>query len=159
VFPISASLASVYLVDIQFDWPRSEDLAFAVVNHEEALVKAFLLPVRRRRYLEFLKTPKNRKKSIEQLAHFKHLDPKVATRVAGSQSDPATLLKLLLGKGAGTKCWVISENSDLDGKEIDLQMALKETVGHQMGTFISCIPGKLAYFEDEDGRYVLERKL
>jgi hypothetical protein len=50
-----------------------------------------------------------------------------------------------------------SENSELDGKEIDLQTALKETIGYQMGTFISCIPGKLAYFEDEDGRYILER--
>jgi hypothetical protein len=65
---------------------------------------------------------------------------------------------LLLGKGAGIKCWVISENAELDGKEIDLQTALKETVGRQMGTFISCTPGKLAYFEDEDGRYILERK-
>jgi hypothetical protein len=66
--------------------------------------------------------------------------------------------KLLVGKGAGIKCWVISENADLDGSEIDLEIALKETVGRQMGTFISCIPGKLDYFEDEDGRYILERK-
>jgi len=38
-----------------------------------------------------------------------------------------------------------------------LQTALEKTIGYQMGTFISCIPGKLAYFEDEDGRYILER--
>jgi hypothetical protein len=47
---------------------------------------------------------------------------------------------------------------DSDGKEVNLQIALEETIGRQMGTFISCIPGKLAYFEDEDGRYILERK-
>jgi hypothetical protein len=35
--------------------------------------------------------------------------------------------------------------------------ALKETVGAQMGTLISCVPGKLGYFEDEDGRCILER--
>jgi len=128
------------------------------VNHEEAVVHAFIIPVRRERYLEFLKSPKNRKKFISVLAHFKHLDPKFATSIAGSQSKPSALLKLLLGKGAGIKCWVISENAELDGKEIDLQTALKETVGRQMGTFISCIPGKLAYFEDEDGRFILERK-
>ncbi len=77
-----------------------------------------------------------------------------------TRANPSALVKLLLGKGAGIKCWVIFwENAELDGKEIDLQTALKETVGRQMGTFISCIPGKLAYFEDEDGRYILERRV
>jgi len=40
---------------------------------------------------------------------------------------------------------------------MELAVALKEVVGRQMGTFLSCIPGKLAYFEDEDVRYILER--
>ena len=121
-------------------------------------MRAFIVPVRRERYLEFLKSPKSRKKFVSVLAHFKHLDPKFATIVTGGQSNPSALLKLLRGKGAGIKCWVISENVELDGKETDLQTALKETIGRQMGTFISCIPGKLAYFEDEDGRYILECK-
>jgi hypothetical protein len=110
------------------------------MNHEDAVVRAFIIPVRQERYLEFLKSPKNRKKFINALAHFKHLDSKFATSIAGNQSNPSALVKLLLGKGAGIKCWVISENGELDGKEIDLQTALKETVGRQMGTFISCIP-------------------
>jgi hypothetical protein len=128
------------------------------MNHEQAVVRAFILPVRQERHLEFLKSPQNRKKFIGVLAHFKHLDPKFATSIAGSQSSPSALVKSLVGKGAGIKCWVISENADLDGKELDLETAFKETVGRQMGTFISCVPGKLAYFEDEDGRYILERK-
>jgi hypothetical protein len=40
---------------------------------------------------------------------------------------------------------------------MDLGAALEETIGYQMGTFISCIPGKLAYFDDESSRYILER--
>jgi hypothetical protein len=127
------------------------------MNHERAVVQAFILPVRQERYLEFLKSPKNRKKFIDSLAHFKHLDPKFATAITGNQSNPSAIVELLVGKGAGMKCWAISENADLDGREIDLEIAVKETVGRQMGTFISCIPGKLAYFEDEDGRYILER--
>src|SRR5258705_11996307 len=127
------------------------------MNHEEATIKAFLIRVRQVRYLEFLKSPKKRAKFIAQLAHFKHLNPKFLVRIPGNQQNPSSLQKLLTDKGAGTKCWVISENSELDGQEIDLQTALKETIGYQMGTFISCIPGKLAYFEDEDGRYILER--
>jgi hypothetical protein len=128
------------------------------MNHEEEVVKAFILPSRRSRYLDFLTTPKKRTKFIGQLSHFKHLNPQFVFRIPGRESNPASLVKLLAAKGAGSTCWVISENAELDGKEIDLHTALKETVGRQMGTFISCIPGKLAYFEDEDGRFILERK-
>jgi len=127
------------------------------MNHGEATVKAFIIPVRQERYLEFLKSQKNRTKFIAQLAHFKHLNPVFMVGIPGNQQNPSSLQRLLAGKGAGTKCWVISENSELDGQEIDLQTALEKTIGYQMGTFISCIPGKLAYFEDEDGRYILER--
>ena len=40
-----------------------------------------------------------------------------------------------------------------------LDNALEETLGKGMGTLISCIPGKLAYFELEDinEKYILER--
>jgi len=39
-----------------------------------------------------------------------------------------------------------------------VEHALKETVGRQMGTILCCIPGHLAYFENEDERFILERK-
>lgn len=44
------------------------------MNHEEAVVRAFILPVRQERYLEFVKSPKRRKKFNSQLSHFKHLN-------------------------------------------------------------------------------------
>src|SRR5258707_9757228 len=56
---------------------------------------------------------------------------------------PSPNLSVSVQRGAGPSCWVISENSDLDGKEADLLLARKETIGYQMGTIISCIPGKL----------------
>lgn len=127
------------------------------MNHEEELVKAFILPVRQERYLEFLKTPKRRAKFIDQLAHFKHLNPQFVVSIPGNQQNPASLLKLLSPKGASSNCWVISENSEMDGREMDLETALRETIGRQMGTFLSCVPGRLAYFEDEEGRYILQR--
>jgi hypothetical protein len=37
--------------------------------------------------------------------------------------------------------------------------ALKETVGYGIGTVLSCVPGKLAYFEGElRERFLLVRK-
>jgi hypothetical protein len=127
------------------------------MDHEEAVIRAFILPNKRERYLDVLAHPKRRAKFIAELAHFKHLDPMFALSIPGSQSNPVSLHKLLVAKGAGPKCWVISENSELDGREMELESALKETIGYQMGTFVSCVPGKLAYFEDEDDRFILQR--
>jgi hypothetical protein len=127
------------------------------MNHEEALIKAFILPSKRERYLGFLSTSKGRAKIISELAHFKALDARFMKSIIPSQHDPVSVAKLIRSKGAGPKCWVMSENSQLDGKELDLLLTLKETIGAQMGTIISCIPGRLGYFEDEDGRCLLER--
>jgi hypothetical protein len=127
------------------------------MNHEEAVVRAFILPVRQERYLEFLKSPKKRKKFTSQLPHFNHLNPKFAIAIPSNQRNLSSILKLLLDKGASSTCWVISEDSELDGQEMDLKTALEKTIGYQAGTFISCVPGKLAYFENEDGRYILQR--
>jgi hypothetical protein len=127
------------------------------MDHEEAGIRAFILPSKRERYLEFLTTPKRRAKFIAELAHFKHMDPKFAFSIPGRQTNPASLHKLLTIKGAAPKCWVISENRELDGREMELEAVLKETIGYQMGNFISCVPGKPAYFEDEDSRFILQR--
>lgn len=64
---------------------------------------------------------------------------------------------MLKSKGAGNVCQVISEYGEIDGKEMPLDEALEEIVGRSMGTFLSCIEGRLAYFEDEDERWILER--
>ena len=128
------------------------------MNHEEALIRAFIDPRRTERYLEIIANPKKRAKFRKDVAHFKALDPAVMVAIPPSQRNPLAVASLLKAKGAGAKCWVISENSKLDGQEIDLEIALKETVGCQMGTIISCVPGKLGYFEDEDGRCILERR-
>ena len=69
------------------------------------------------------------------------------------------MAELLATKGAGSRCWVISVNSVLDSRELDLREALDETIGSGMGTIISCVAGKLGYFEDEDVKYILQRQV
>ena len=129
----------------------------ADIHHEEALVKAFIPPHRQERFLEIIAKPKKRAKLLAELSHFKALNPQFIIPIPPNQQNPSALAKLLTGKGAGPTCYVISENSRLDGREVDLATALEETVGSQMGTLISCVPGRLGYFEDEDGRCILER--
>lgn len=126
------------------------------MNHEEGVVK-FVVPRKQERYLEFLSTPKGRKKFVAELAHFKSLDPLCLVTIPPNESNPASVARLLAARCGSKTCWVISEDPRLDGREMELREALSETMGRQMGTFLSCIPGKLAYFEDEDGRWILER--
>jgi hypothetical protein len=127
-------------------------------EHERQLIRAFILPERQDRYLELLARPKRRRDITDALAHFKHLDMRYAVQIPGPQRRASGILELLKSKGAPETCCALSEDSELDGQEISLKDALASIVGCGMGTFLSCIPGKLAYFEDEDQRWILERK-
>lgn len=127
------------------------------VKHEEAFVRAFIPAQRQERFLEIIAKPKKRAKLLTELAHFRALDPRFMMAIPSNQQNPSDVAKLLRAKGAVNRCYIMSENRDLDGRELDLEAALKETVGAQMGTLISCIPGKLGYFENEDYRCILER--
>lgn len=129
----------------------------ADIKQEEALVKAFIPAHRQERFLEIIAKPKKRTKLLAGLSHFKALNPQFMIAIPSNQQNPSALEKLLTAKGAGRMCYVMSENSNLDGREVALATALKETVGAQLGTLISCVPGRLGYFEDEDGRCILER--
>jgi hypothetical protein len=127
-------------------------------EHEQKLISSFILPQRQSRYLELLEKPKRRKDITRSLGHFKHLDPRYIVPIAPREQHVPEILHLLKTKGAPENCYALSEDDELDGKEVFLADALKEIVGRGIGTFLSCIPGKLAYFEDEDCRWILERR-
>ena len=131
------------------------------MNHEEELIRSFFTPTKRQRYLDFVSKPKTRQKFLLELAHFKSLDPRYLLTIPPNKQHPKDIALILTQKGAPPLCWVTSEDSRLDGKEMPLLEALGDVVGRQMGTFLSCIPGRLAYFEGEDmgARWILERRL
>ena len=129
----------------------------AQVEHEQLLIRAFILPQRRERYLEMIAKPKRRQAFAESLAHFKHLDMRFAVRIPPHLQHANEIAKILKSKGAFASCCALSECSEIDGKDILLEVALQAVVGAGMGTFLSCVPGKLAYFKDEDQRWILER--
>jgi len=127
-------------------------------EHERGIILSFIIPVRQDRYLEMLAKPKRRKDITSSLAHFKHLEMRHAVQIPPRQQHAAEIFQLLRLKGAPETCYALSEDSELDGKEMSLSEALGEVVGRGMGTFLSCLPGRLAYFEDEEQRWILERK-
>ena len=95
------------------------------MNHEEAAVKAFIRSNRQERYLKFLSNPKQRHRFTSELAQFKALDPKCLVAIPPNQENPSRVAELLATTGAGSRCWVISENSELDSRELGARLPQK----------------------------------
>jgi hypothetical protein len=142
---------------------------FKTMEHEEALIRAFIVPAKRQRYLDKLSSTKTRHQFIaENLYHMADLDQRYTEKLEidtplvefearrGSQVD--ALYELLRDRGAPSRCYVVS-TTELDGQEADLREVLDRVRGSSEGTFVSCIPGHLAYFEGEtpDQQYILQR--
>lgn len=129
------------------------------MNHEEEFVKAFIVPSKRARYLSLLESSKGRLKLIQGLDHLNDLDLRYAKLIPAGQQSINNIEMILNQHKAPAFCHVMSSNSEIDNQNMSLHKALEKTVGQGMGTVISCIPGKLAYFEGEEPneRYILER--
>jgi hypothetical protein len=129
------------------------------MDNEAALVNAFVVPTKRARLVEFLRTPKRRKKVLDSLYHFRDFDPRFLVKIALSDQRADTIAALLGQRGAPAKCHVISTNRELDGRDLPLVEALSRIVGLGQGALVSCIPGRLGYFEGESpaDRFILER--
>ena len=97
---------------------------------------------------------------IETISAFviKQKRDRYIVRIAPSSQHAPNIECLLRAKGATETCLAISEMTSIDAKFIPLADALKSTIGYQMGTILCCIPGRLAFFENEDGRYIFERR-
>jgi hypothetical protein len=128
-------------------------------SHEEQFARCFIVPQKRARYLALLESKRGRAKLLNGFNHCHDLDPRFAKEIPSGQQSADSIEALLRRKGASDTCYVMSDNRAIDGKEMSLPEALSATVGMDCGTLISCIPGKLAYFELEafDGRYILQR--
>ena len=128
-----------------------------MMSPEEALIRAFVRPERRTRLLTLLGDAKRRSKLRASLAHFHDLDLRFAQRVSGLRAGEIEVK--LRAMGAPDRCHVLSESAELDGQTPTLEVALEAVVGRGMGALISCIPGRLGYFESEEvgERYILQR--
>lgn len=128
-------------------------------EHTVALIRAFVAPQRQDRYLGLLGSERGREKVRRSLAHFDALDARFARRLSGAEQTPDGVARLLRDRGAPASCVLLAEDAALDGQTMSLDHALKAVVGRGMGAFVSCIAGRLGYFEGEaqNERYLLER--
>jgi hypothetical protein len=120
-------------------------------------VDAFIAKPRRERKNASLSHPRTRRKFIRTLYHFVWPDQQFLEHIPPQFQTPPDIERLLINRGAGTTCWCISTKSDLDHRQVVIGEALRTIVGYGEGTFLCCFPGKLAYFENEDVRWMLCR--
>jgi hypothetical protein len=130
------------------------------MSEEEQLVRTFIAKAKQARMLELLSNPRRRSKATNSLHHFRDLDSRWVVAVEPAEHCPARLRELLVSRGAIDECYLVSANRDLDQRRMPLALALERVVGRGMGTLISCVPGKLGYFEGEGPSYrcILERR-
>jgi len=123
--------------------------------HEEALIRAFIAPPRRPRWLESLRSPRRRDHFLDRLNHCRDVDERYSTALP-SNADVVAILK---AHGAPATCYVLSATASLDGREMSLAEAVTQAELGGWGTLISCLPGILAYYYDECGerRMLLKR--
>lgn len=126
---------------------------------EKSIINAFIIKGKRQRTLELLTNPKRRDKILDLLNHFDDFDPRVTKKIPANQQNIEDILKTLKDKGAPLHCYIISSNRDLDQKRLKLQDALKLIFASFQGSVLSCIPGKLGYYEGEmsGDRCILEK--
>jgi len=127
------------------------------VHNELSLIAAFVKRSKRDRYREILSTPRLRHKFTNQLAHFADFDPKYRLPIPSNKLYVENIARELQKRHSPNIVFAISEDPVLDQKELPVIEALKQIVGRGMGTVLSCIPGRLAFVETEDERFILER--
>jgi hypothetical protein len=128
-------------------------------DHAAALIRAFVLPERQPRLVSLLRSERGRAKLRAQLAHFAGLDPRWALSLPPSDHTMTRIADRLRNEGAMGVCYLLAEDPELDGQELALEAALEVVVGRGMAAFLSCVPGRVAYFESEEPgtRFVLLR--
>lgn len=81
------------------------------------------------------------------LDHSVRLDRRFARRLEGAAAFPRPVEKALRALGAPAACTLLAADGDLDGREMPLGEALDAVIGMGGGAFVSCIPGRLGFYE------------
>ena len=129
-------------------------------DHERGFL-AFLAEPTKRRMETLLELGEKRRSDVRGLLHHSvRLDPRHARHLKGGDASPGPVEAMLRERGAPSTCYVLSANSDLDGRDLPLGEALDAIIGMQDGAFVSCIPGRLGFYEYEDikSSYLLVRR-
>ena len=130
------------------------------MTHEEAFIRRFVDRRIRPRYLQKLET--DRQWLLNRLHVITDADRRFLQDVTGPLGEPGRidLYETLKQLGAPDTCYLIG--GELDGRELPLAEAIDKIYGlpsrdQAPAVILSCVPGRLAYVESAEGRFILSR--
>ncbi len=120
-------------------------------NYWEAkFVDAYVTKSKRSRYKKLLRNPTKRRKILDRLNHNADLDYEKAIRLSGAQAFSDELITKLSTYKIDAQCWLISDDSQLDGRLLPIREACELTAGADWGTIMICPPKPIAVYRAED---------
>lgn len=114
---------------------------------EAKVIERFVIKAKRERYLTFIKNDNTRKKFINDLHHMNFLQADLFEKIEGNEFD--VIKEKIKNIGVLKDCYLISENSRLDKKRLDVDTALRQTIGSDCGTIIVFGDAEMVYAEAE----------
>lgn len=128
-------------------------------DHERGFL-SFLAEPTKRRMKTLLELGEKRRQDFRGLLHHSvRLDPRYCQHLTGREAFSAPIEAILRKHCAPSTCYVLAAYSDLDGREMPLGEALDAIIGMGNGAFVSCIPGRLGFYEyaDMKSSYLLSK--
>ena len=108
-------------------------------------------------YLALPRTATAGPRLTERLLSGRDLDPGAIVQIPEDESKPAEIAERLRKLGAPDDCHLIAADEKLDSRDLPLDEALGKVVGKGKPALVSCVTGRLGYFEGDDGeRFVLK---
>jgi hypothetical protein len=128
-----------------------------LIDRETDVINTFVVSRKRERYIELLRSPKRRQDFLRQLYHFRDFIPSRIVPLSKGLLTEDDVLAELCARGAGSTCYVISVDDKLDGQSGQLAEVIPQVFARMEGTIVSCVPGRLAYYEGEppQNRFIL----
>jgi hypothetical protein len=125
------------------------------IDLEIKVIKKFVDKLKQDRYIQFILSTKNRHKFIADLSHFNFLQLDKFDKVKGIEIEVVNAA-LQKKKIFDKTCYVISENKEIDTKNLDIETAMIETVGYGMGTILVFGKADVIFYECEtmNTRYI-----
>ena len=117
------------------------------IKLESKLIKKFFVKEKQNRLIEFIQTEKKRKKFIDELNKNNLLQTDLFEEIKGNEFE---VIESKIRKIKNlTKCYVISEISNLDGELMDIKDALSQIIGSDSESIIVFGDCEIIYVEKE----------
>jgi hypothetical protein len=125
-------------------------------EHEIKTITSFIIKEKQERYRFLLGNSGRRGEGLNRLNHCRDLNPTYTTWLPRK----VVISTLLCQERSPRMVYVISGADAIDGTMIALDEVEYEVIQGGWGTIVSCIPGQLAYYYDEQGeRQALLKRL